>query len=182
MKAEFRISCMETGLVGLVWVAVGEDGLVLVEFGGSQEEVSRKPQTILARQGEKMPVAVLHRPDDPGLQRLLRQIAEYLDGKRRDFDLTVDWKYMQEFQRKALQVTLAVPYGKTTTYAEIARQVGKPAAARAVGRAEATNPMPLVIPCHRVIGSDGGLHGYGGPGGIELKAKLLRMERENSLD
>ncbi|MGE5222295.1 MAG: methylated-DNA--[protein]-cysteine S-methyltransferase, partial [Omnitrophica WOR_2 bacterium] len=101
---------------------------------------------------------------------------------RRDFDLPVDWNCMQEFQRKALQATFAIPYGKTSPYAEIARQAGKPGAARAAGRAEATNPMPLVIPCHRVIGSDGRLHGYGGPGGITLKAKLIRMECDNSPD
>lgn len=182
MKTEYKISCVETGLAGRIWAAVGEDGLVLVEFGGSSEEVSEKLHAILARQAEKMPAVISYQPDDPGVQQALQQIAEYLDGRRRDFDLPVDWNSMQGFQRKALQATFAIPYGKTATYAEIARQAGKPGAARAAGRAEATNPMPLVIPCHRVVGSDGRLHGYGGPGGITLKAKLIHMERANSPD
>ncbi len=182
MKSEFRISCIQTALVGPVWAAVGDHGLVLVEFGGSQEDVSAKLHKILARQGDKKPIDIIFRPDDPGIQAALQQTAEYLDGKRQEFDLPIDWSHMQEFQRKALQATCAIPYGKTATYAEIARLAGKTGAARAAGRAEATNPMPLVIPCHRVIGSDGGLHGYGGPGGVTLKAKLLQMERDNCLD
>jgi methylated-DNA-[protein]-cysteine S-methyltransferase len=84
---------------------------------------------------------------------------------------------MSPFQVQALQLTLNIPYGQTSTYKEIALRLGKPLSARAVGRAEATNPIPLVIPCHRVLGSDGGLHGYGGPGGIKLKAWLLALER-----
>ena len=84
------------------------------------------------------------------------------------------------FQRLALQATFAIPYGRTATYAEIASQLGNPRLARAVGRAEATNPMPLVLPCHRVLGTDGKLHGYGGPGGIGMKEWLLALERQNA--
>ena len=80
------------------------------------------------------------------------------------------------FQVEALQATYNIAFGQVATYKEIAHQIGKPRAARGVGRAEATNPMPLVIPCHRVIGSDGGLHGYGGRGGLRTKAWLLRLE------
>jgi O-6-methylguanine DNA methyltransferase len=71
---------------------------------------------------------------------------------------------------------MAIPYGQTRTYREIAAQIGTPNAPRAVGRANATNPMPLVIPCHRVIGTDGKLHGYGGAGGLKTKRWLLTME------
>ncbi len=88
----------------------------------------------------------------------------------------IDWSVLTPFQQKVLQATLAIPYGQTRTYAEIAQQVGKPRAARAVGRAEATNPMPVVIPCHRVIGSDGKLHGYGAGEGLPTKAWLLELE------
>ncbi len=75
-----------------------------------------------------------------------------------------------------MQAVYAIPYGETRTYAEIAAQIGRPKAYRAVGRANATNPMPLVIPCHRVIGTDGKLHGYGGGNGLPTKEWLLKME------
>jgi methylated-DNA-[protein]-cysteine S-methyltransferase len=100
-----------------------------------------------------------------------------VEGRRRYFDLTIDWSVIRsQFQRKALQAVLEIPYAQTRTYAQIAAQIGFPLAARAVGRANATNPMPLVIPCHRVVGSDGTLHGYGGVGGLHTKAWLLKME------
>jgi methylated-DNA-[protein]-cysteine S-methyltransferase len=112
------------------------------------------------------------------LTRLLTtgQIREYLAGERREFELDIDLSAMTAFQEAALRLTLAIPYGRVSTYSEIARQMGKPLAARAVGRAEATSPMPLVIPCHRVLGTDGGLHGYGAPGGVKTKAWLLELE------
>ena len=85
---------------------------------------------------------------------------------------------LSPFQQAALRATCAIPRGQTCTYAQIAAQIGRPRAARAVGRAEATNPVPLVIPCHRVVGTDGGLHGYGMAEGLKTKEWLLRMERE----
>jgi len=84
---------------------------------------------------------------------------------------------MTPFQLQVLHLTLDIPYGHTSTYKELAKRLGNQFAARAVGRVEATNPIPLVIPCHRVLGSDGSLHGYGGPGGIKLKAWLLELEK-----
>jgi O-6-methylguanine DNA methyltransferase len=107
----------------------------------------------------------------------LLQLSEYLAGIRRQFNLSLDITRMSPFQSRVLQLTLDIPYGKTSTYKEIAGRIGNPHAARAVGRVEATNPIPIIIPCHRVIGSDGSLHGYGGPGGINLKSWLLKLEQ-----
>src|SRR5574341_385207 len=112
------------------------------------------------------------------LSEVTRQIKEYLEGKRHAFDIRIDWSVLSsDFQRAALRAVFSIPYGETRTYAEVAVQIGRPRAPRAVGRANATNPMPLVIPCHRVIGTDGELHGYGGAGGLKTKAWLLKMER-----
>jgi methylated-DNA-[protein]-cysteine S-methyltransferase len=109
----------------------------------------------------------------------VQQISEYLLGERETFDLPIDWSGLTPFQEKALRATFDIPYGEVKTYGEIASQLGNPRAARAVGRAEATNPMPLVIPCHRVIGADGGLHGYGAGQGLETKAWLLKLEAKD---
>jgi O-6-methylguanine DNA methyltransferase len=109
----------------------------------------------------------------------LRQLSEYLNGNRRQFTLPLDLSGMTPFQVQVLNLTTQIPYGQTSTYKRIAVQLGKVNAARAVGRVEATNPIPLVIPCHRVLGSDGSLHGYGGPGGIKLKAWLLELEQSS---
>ena len=113
------------------------------------------------------------------LETAIRQISEYLEGKRRDFDLPIDWSMMTPFQEQVLRVTASIPYGAVSTYGEIAQKVGKPSASRAVGSAEGANPVPLVIPCHRVIGSGGKLHGYGGRGGITTKAWLIKLESDN---
>lgn len=118
---------------------------------------------------------VIH--DESTTREVIHQLSAYLNGTRRQFSLAIDFSGMTPFQIDVLKLTSQIPYGETRTYKEIAVQLGKENAARAVGRVEATNPMPLIIPCHRVLGSDGTLHGYGGPGGIKLKAWLLHLEK-----
>lgn len=109
----------------------------------------------------------------PLLREVRRQLEEYFDGARRVFDLPLAPRGT-EFERRVWQEVAAIPYGETRSYAEIARAAGRPDACRAVGRANGRNPIPLVIPCHRVIGSDGSLTGFGG--GLPLKRFLLALE------
>ena len=117
-----------------------------------------------------------HKSERMGIVALaLDQIEEYLNGVRREFDLPLDLRGT-EFQRRMWSTVAAIPYGQTRTYADIARTMGKPLAVRAVGAANGANPLPLVVPCHRVLGSDGSLTGYGG--GLDVKQKLLEMEGE----
>ena len=153
--------------LGRLWVAVSQDGLVAVEGQMKREQF----EACLARRFSR---AVEHAPDR--IRAAAIQLEEYLSGRRRKFSLSIDWAGLRPFQQAALQATLAIPYGQMRTYHEIAVQIGHPRAARAVGRAEATNPLPLVIPCHRVIGTDGKLHGYGLAGGSKAKEWLLKME------
>ncbi len=109
--------------------------------------------------------------------RVRRQLAEYFAGKRKSFDLCLR-PGGTDFQLLVLAELQRIPYGTTVSYADIAKRIGKPKAARAVGAANGRNPLPIVIPCHRVIGSNGNLTGFGG--GIPAKKALLRLELENS--
>jgi methylated-DNA-[protein]-cysteine S-methyltransferase len=101
------------------------------------------------------------------------QLEQYFAGERTDFELDLDLRGT-EFERRVWDEVRAIPYGSTASYAEIAARIGRPGACRAVGRANARNPIAVVIPCHRVVGSDGSLTGYAG--GIEMKRALLELE------
>ena len=147
-------------------LAASDFGLVAVEWADSQPEFD----SYLARL--KRPI----QPNEKIIKPYAKELAEYFEGKRHTFTIPIDWTLFRPFQREALQAIFRIPYGETRTYAEIAEQINRPHAYRAVGRANATNPMPLVIPCHRVIGTDGKLHGYGGGEGLPTKEWLLKME------
>jgi methylated-DNA-[protein]-cysteine S-methyltransferase len=166
MEQLFIAQSAETRL-GRFWLAATESGLAAVSWGQDQPAfeawLSRRHKCAL-------------QPDDARLEETALQLQEYLDGERRNFTLPIDWSRLRPFQQSVLKATYAIPYGETRTYKEIAALVDRPHSFRAVGRAEATNPMPLVIPCHRVIGSDGKLHGYGMAEGLKTKAWLLKME------
>jgi methylated-DNA-[protein]-cysteine S-methyltransferase len=152
--------------LGDLRLAASDLGLVAVEWADSQIDFD----SYLER---------LHRLLQPRPKKLApyaRELGEYLNGKRNAFTIPIDWSLFRPFQREALQAVFRIPYGETCTYHDIALEIGRPLASRAVGRANATNPMPLVIPCHRVIGRDGKLHGYGGGEGLKTKEWLLRME------
>jgi methylated-DNA-[protein]-cysteine S-methyltransferase len=153
--------------IGPLWAAVSEIGLVAVDWEMSQEDFTHSIRRWFT--GD-----VIY--DDSRVATPLHQLSEFLNGRLKEFTYPLDITHLPQFQQRALRLTIEIPYGETTTYKDIAIQAGNPQSARAVGRAEATNPIPLVIPCHRVLGTDGGLHGYGGPGGVAMKAWLLNLE------
>lgn len=150
--------------LGPLWAAVSEQGLVAVSMRASESEMRALLDGYDVVQ------------DTQRVQPVLSQLVEYLEGRRKQFDVAIDWSVLSDFQAGALRLVAAIPYGQTRTYQQIAGDLGNPDAARAVGRANATNPMPVIIPCHRVLASDGGLQGYGGAGGVETKAWLLQLE------
>ncbi len=103
-----------------------------------------------------------------------RQLDEYFNGRRRDFELDLDWSILQGFTRTVLEATAAIPYGHVATYREVASDAGSPRAVRAAGNALGSNPIPIIVPCHRVLRTGGALGGY--TGGLERKEFLLRLE------
>lgn len=110
----------------------------------------------------------------------LQQLDEYFHGRLRHFDLPLKMDHLPPFTAKVLRILTQVPYGTTLTYGELAALAGAPRAARAVGRAMAVNPFPIVIPCHRVLGASGKLTGYSGGEGVATKEWLLHFEAEKS--
>ena len=147
-------------------LAASDLGLLAIEWASAQPEFD----THLARL--KHPI----QPDQKKVAPYAKELSEYLNGKRFVFTMPIDWSSFTPFQREALQAVFRVPYGETRTYGDIAREINRPNAYRAVGAANAMNPMPIVVPCHRLIGTDGKLHGYGGGAGLPTKAWLLKME------
>ncbi len=153
--------------LGKLWLAVSDLGLAAVECGKSQSEFEAYLVRRFKRGVEVAPQRI---------REAAGQLDKFLSGRQRNFTLVIDWTVLRPFQQAVLQATCEIPYGETRTYKDIAERIGRPRAARAVGRAEATNPMPLVIPCHRVIGRDGKLHGYGLGEGVKTKEWLLKLE------
>ena len=153
--------------VGRLFVAVSEQGVISVDFSTSEREFVRRLQ---ARTG----AAAVRSPDKAG--EASRQLLDYLAGTILRFDVPVDLRPVTDFQRQVLLAAAEVPRGQIATYAQIARRIGRPRAARAVGQALGHNPIPIIIPCHRILASDGTLGGYSARNGIKTKARLLRLE------
>jgi O-6-methylguanine DNA methyltransferase len=156
---------MKTPLGAHLWIARSERGICRIEFKHSESEF----HIMLAR---IWPKATLVK-DEAALQKPLAELDEYFAGQRRKFTFPLAPEGTT-FQQKVWQAVSAIPFGQVTTYQNIARKIGKAKAVRAVGHANGSNPLPIIIPCHRVIGSNGDLCGYGG--GLELKRKLLELE------
>jgi methylated-DNA-[protein]-cysteine S-methyltransferase len=140
-------------------VAASEQGLAILSFRPEEALSSRKIEFVR---------------DDSALAAYATQLSDYLAGKRRDFDFPLDLRGTQ-FQLSCWNQLLKIPYGEVITYAELARQVRRPQAFRAVGHANGQNPIAIIVPCHRVIASDGTLGGYGG--GLPMKQWLLDLEK-----
>jgi O-6-methylguanine DNA methyltransferase len=157
--------------IGPLFLAASAQGLVALEFDArlpGQQSIRPNPRHLREEhKGFKF-------EDSPGdLQPYVSQLEEYFTGKRREFIFPLDLRGT-DFQRACWRALLAIPYGETRSYADIARAVGKPNAFRAVGMANNRNPIAIVVPCHRVIASNGTLCGYGG--GLDVKRKLLELE------
>jgi methylated-DNA-[protein]-cysteine S-methyltransferase len=144
--------------LGSMTIASSDKGLVSVQFG-----LNMPADGIL---------------DDSANHGAIEQLQQYFEGKRTHFDLPLDVKGTP-FQVSVWNELLKIPYGSTCSYIDIARSLGKPGAARAVGMANHENPIAVVIPCHRVVGSDGSLTGYAG--GLHLKKQLLGIEKQSQL-
>lgn len=164
-QAKISYAKMETPLGAHLWIARSERGICRIEFKHSEWEF----RTILAR---IWPRATLVK-NEAALQKPLVELEEYFSGHRRKFTFPLAPEGTT-FQQKVWQAVSEIPFGQVTTYQNIAKKIGKSKAVRAVGHANGSNPLPIVIPCHRVIGSNGDLCGYGG--GIEVKRKLLQLE------
>jgi len=150
--------------LGPLVVAATAKGLVCVHYGDDSD--------VLEELATKISPRVLHVPGR--LDTVRRELDEYFDGKRKRFAFKIDWRLMGPFQQKVLKATKAIPFGKVATYRDVATKAGAPRGSRAAGNALGANPMPIVVPCHRVIRTGGGLGGY--TGGLHRKEFLLQLE------
>lgn len=153
--------------LGPILLASTEQGISLIEYLGRRRATGSR---LLREHG------IEPSEDGSGLERYQLELIDYLTGRRTRLDWPLDVRLARsDFQRAVLRATAQVPYGAVTSYAGIARDIGKPKAMRAVAQALRHNPLPIVVPCHRVIGSDGALVGYAG-NRVDLKARLLTVE------
>jgi methylated-DNA-[protein]-cysteine S-methyltransferase len=157
--------------IGPMLMAATDEGVVNVVFHATEPVREKTVERLAARLGAE-PVEA---PASPLLAEAIRQFAAYFAGELHDFELPLDWSLISGFNRQVLrELASGVPYGAVVGYGDLADRVGRPGAAQAVGAAMGANPLPVVVPCHRVVESDGGLGGFGG--GLETKRKLLALE------
>jgi methylated-DNA-[protein]-cysteine S-methyltransferase len=151
---------------GKLLVAMGRRGLVRLAYP------NEKPEDVLAELADEISPRVLESPR--ATDEVRRELDEYFQGTRRKFAIRVDLSSVQGFGRKVLEQTSRIPFGSVATYRDVATRSGSPAAVRATGNALGANPIPIVVPCHRVVRTGGGLGGY--TGGLERKVRLLELE------
>jgi methylated-DNA-[protein]-cysteine S-methyltransferase len=153
--------------LGPLLLASTEQGLVRVAY---LEFADR--EAVLQSLADRVSPRMLEAPRR--LDRPRRELDDYFGGRRREFDLPLDRRLMSDFMRRVLSATATIPYGSVSTYGAVAREAGSPRGSRAAGNALGSNPMPIVIPCHRVLHADGGIGGY--TGGLDRKRTLLELE------
>ena len=158
---------VEDSPVGPLLLAATKRGLVELGFEGQKEL-----DFYLERLTRKLSPRVLEAP--ARLDRVRRELDEYFEGRRTQFDVPVDWSLSKGFTRRILRATAKVPYGEVSTYRQMAAKAGNERAVRAAGNALGANPIPIVVPCHRILRTGGSLGGYGG--GVPRKEFLLRLE------
>ena len=166
MTKSFWLATIPETPLGAITCAASTHGLAAVLFDSDEYAsgvLTIEPEPALATVAELLVSACA-------------QIGTYLRGELKQFDLPLDWQLCTEFQQRVLKETCRIPYGQVRTYGQLANDLGQPKAIRAVGGAVAGNPMPLVVPCHRVISLRGHLRGYSGRGGVQTKAWLLQLE------
>jgi len=167
-------------LIGPLFLAASENGLVALEFDArlpGQLTIRPNPRDLRSERQysdtRRTSHGIRFEESAASMRPYISELEEYFAGKRRAFTFSLDLRGT-DFQRACWQALLQIPYGETRTYADIARAVGRPSGFRAVGMANNRNPVAIVVPCHRVIASDGSLCGYGG--GLDVKRKLLELE------
>jgi methylated-DNA-[protein]-cysteine S-methyltransferase len=152
--------------IGRLLVVATRRGLLRLVFPNEDHDA------VLASIAARVSPRIVEHP--ARLDRIRGELEEYFTGERRTFEVDLDWSLVGEFGRRVLGACAAVPYGTVTTYARLATEIGSPRAARATGTALGSNPIPIVVPCHRVLRTGGGLGGYAG--GLDIKEQLLRLE------
>jgi len=176
LDSRFRDAAAAEGLLDVAYdlidTPVGRLLVAVTDHGVCEIEYDANPEAEEERLARLFGVRVLRSPRPTDAAR--RQLDEYFAGKRREFELRVDLRPTREFAHAVLDELARVPYGQLTTYGALAAKAGRPRAARAVGTVMNRNPVPIVLPCHRVVGSNGALVGYGG--GLDRKRALLELE------
>lgn len=142
--------------IGPLWLSATQNGIREIKFKAKVEDIE---------QGDSK---------NPHLVECVRQLTAYFKGELQKFDLQLDWSDASEFYKSVWSYLLSIPFGKTVSYSDIAIELNNPKSVRAVGMANGRNPLPIIVPCHRVIGKSGKLHGFSG--GLDIKAELLFLE------
>jgi methylated-DNA-[protein]-cysteine S-methyltransferase len=152
--------------LGPLWVAIGPKGVTTIHYGDEPSESELRRLVRVYGPGVV--------PDPKRSSALARELDQYFNGKRRSFEIDVDLSGLTPFQTKILAATAKIPFGDVSTYGAVAKRAGNAKASRAAGGALNQNPIPIVVPCHRVVGSNGSLVGYAG--GLDVKRRLLTLE------